>query len=124
MATVSVSKQATGKPNTPTAYTYSAVGAGDAVEVAANFKDLQTILLFTGGEAASTITIKAGNGYSGVNDLTFTLGAGTFVAMVVDSARFANVTGAQRGKIVIESSAACSLAVVENGLVAQSEPNA
>lgn len=124
MATVNVTKQSTGKPNTPTAYTFSAVGAGDTIEVSANYKDLQTILLIEGGEAESNIVVKAGNGYAAVNDLPFTVGAGEHKAFVLDSARFMNVTGTARGKIVITSSAACQIAVIEIGVPAQAEPNA
>lgn len=124
MAIVNVTKKSTGKPNHATEYTYQAVAAGDTVKVLANYKDLHTVIHFKGGANASDITVKAGNGYAGVNDYVFSVGASKYMAVVLDSARFMNVTGADRGYIVIQSSAACDIAVLEMGVPAQIQPNA
>ena len=123
MAIVNVKKQSTGKPNNATAYTYQTVAANDVVKIEANYKDLHTVVHVL-GSAAGTITVKAGNGYAGVNDYAFAVGNGEYKAVVLDSARFMNVTGADRGCIVLEASAACKIAVIEMGVPAQEEPNA
>lgn len=124
MAIVDVTKQSTGKPNDPKEYTYKAVADGDTVKIDAGFKDLHTAVHFLGGTAESTITVKAGNGYAGVNDMAFKLGINKYMTLVLDSARFMNVTGENRGKIVLTATKACSIAVIEMGVPAQSEPNA
>lgn len=123
MAIVNVTKQSTGKPNQATPYTYQSVSAGDTVKVLANYKDLHTVVHVL-GSAAGTITVKAGNGYAGVNDYAFEITSGGYTAVVLDSARFMNVTGEDRGYIVMEASAACKIAVIEMGVPAQTEPNA
>lgn len=123
MAIVNVTKQSTGKPNHATAYTYQAVAAGDTVKVLANYKDLHTVVHVL-GSAAGTIKVKAGNGYAGVNDYEFEVTNGGYTAVVLDSARFMNVTGADRGYIVMEATGACKIAVLEMGVPAQIAPNA
>jgi len=124
MATVNVTAQRTGKVNSLAHYTYASVSAGDKIKINAGYRDFQALVLFIGGAADTTLTIKAGNGLAGVNDATRTLNDGEYAAMVVDASRFMNVTGADKGKIVIEADKACSVAVVEQGLVLQTDPNA
>ena len=52
---------------------------------------------------AKTVTIKAGNGLqSEFGDLTFSISAGSIAWVVLSSGRFKNVTGENKGKIVIE----------------------
>lgn len=52
---------------------------------------------------AKTVTIKAGNGLqSEFGDLTFSISAGSIAWVVLSSGRFKNVTGDNKGKIVIE----------------------
>ncbi len=52
---------------------------------------------------AKTVTIKAGNGLqSEFGDLTFSISAGSIAWVVLSSGRFKNVTGANKGNIVIE----------------------
>lgn len=52
---------------------------------------------------AKTVTIKAGNGLqSEFGDLTFSISAGSIAWVVLSSGRFKNVTGENKGNIVIE----------------------
>jgi hypothetical protein len=52
---------------------------------------------------AKTVTIKAGNGLqSEFGDLTFSISAGSIAWVVLSSGRFKNVTGENKGKIVIK----------------------
>lgn len=124
MATVNVIKQATGKPCEINQYTYQDIAAGDTIIIDAKFKDLHTVIHILGGSAAATLTVKAGNGYAGVNDLVAQIEASGYHTLVLDSARFMNVTGENRGKIVMTATAACKIAVIEMGVPAQTEPNA
>lgn len=67
-------------------------------------RDDKYLLLIDNAHAtvAKDVTIKAGNGIQGVNDLVLEkLGAGKFTAVTIESGRFKNVTGDNKGKVVI-----------------------
>ena len=51
-----------------------------------------------------TVTVKAGNGLQGMNDLTLSLGASSVNLVKLDSGRYKNVSGENKGKIVVVSS--------------------
>lgn len=103
----------TAAPNEPVEYTYTSLASSDKVIIPCDFKDEFTQIHFLGGSGAATVTIKAGNGYSGVNDEVFEVGAGKYKAMTIDSSRFMNISGGDKGNVIISVSAACSIAVVE-----------
>lgn len=113
MADVAITKVITAGPNIPKEYAYTSLAAGSNAVIDADFKDERTQLHFLGGSAASTVTIKFGNGYAGVQDEVFSLGASKYMVLTLDSATFKNITGTYKGKVVISTSAACSIAVVE-----------
>lgn len=60
--------------------------------------------------AASTLTVKAGNGIQGVCDVTLNVPKGISLVKL-ESGRFKNVSGENKGKIVIVSPAALSVGV-------------
>jgi len=124
MATVSVTPQRTGKINSLTAYTYAAVGAGDTVKIAGNFREFQALILVKNGAAETTFSVSAGNGLAGVNGMEKKIAANAYGTLNLDSSRFMNVTGADKGKIVLTVDKACDIAVVEQGLTLQTNPNA
>ena len=69
-------------------------------------KDDQKILLLLKNNvtnATHTAVIKAGNGLQGVSDLEVTLDAGAEACVVVESGRFMDVSGANKGKVNIVS---------------------
>ena len=69
-------------------------------------KDDQKILLLLKNNvtnATHTAVIKAGNGLQGVTDLEVTLNAGAEACVVVESGRFMDVSGANKGKVNIVS---------------------
>ena len=69
-------------------------------------KDDQKILLLLKNavtNATHTAVIKAGNGLQGVSDLEVTLGEGAEACVVVESGRFMNVSGDNKGKVNIVS---------------------
>lgn len=113
MANKNITVVKTAAPNTPAEYAYTSLATSDVVVVPCDFKDEHTQLHFQGGAAEAVVTLTAGNGYAAVNDESFTLGAGKFMALTIDSARFKHITGENRGNMIISVSAACSLAVVE-----------
>ena len=62
------------------------------------------------GTAETTLTVKAGNGIQGVCDLTLNVPAGVSL-LKLESGRFKNVTGENKGKIVVVSPGAPSIGV-------------
>lgn len=113
MANVAITPVKTTEPNVPVEYAFKALAASDVAVIPCGFKDEFTQIHFLGGAAAANVTIKAGNGYAGVNDEAFELGIGKYMALTIDSARFKNITGENKGKILIAVDKACSIAVVE-----------
>lgn len=114
MADVAVTKQTTTKPNTVTEYAWTAIAAGNSAVIEADYKDERTLILVK-TTTAGNITIKHGNGYGGVNDLTKAIEASKEYAFTLDSTIFKNVSGEKKGKIEIASdeTSAFSIAVIE-----------
>ena len=63
--------------------------------------DDKMILVIVATEA-TTLTVKAGNGIQGVSDKVLTVPVGTSLVKL-ESGRFKNVSGANKGKIVVQS---------------------
>ena len=69
-------------------------------------KDNKTlILLVNDGSSAASAVIKAGNGIQGVADLTVNLESGKYTTLCLDSGRFKNVSGADKGKVILTGTA-------------------
>ena len=51
--------------------------------------------------ASKTITIKAGNGLQGTNDISLALAKDEIAWVVLDSGKFKNVYGANKGKVIL-----------------------
>ena len=84
----------------------TALTAATETPVAFDQKDDQTILvLANSGTSAVDVTIKAGNGLQGVNDLTVSVKAGAN-AIKLESGRFKFVSGEHKGKILVNAAAA------------------
>ena len=115
MADVAVTKQTTTKPNTVTKYTWTSLSAGDSAVIDADYKDERTIILVKNASTSdeAVITKKHGNGYGGVNDMTASIAKSTEHAFTLDSTIFKNVSGTNKGKIVISTDKAISIAVIE-----------
>ena len=64
------------------------------------------------GSADAQLTVKAGNGIQGVVDLTLTVPKQAVSLVKLDSGRFKNVSGENKGKIVVVSATALSVGVV------------
>ena len=73
--------------------------------------DHKTVLVVNNtGSSAATLTVLAGNGLQGVSDLVVSIPAGINL-IKLESGRFLNVSGENKGKIVIKSSAAVAVGV-------------
>ncbi len=82
------------------------LSAGVDTEIPFDQKDDQTILvLANSGTSAVDVTIKAGNGLQGVNDLTVSVKAGANV-IKLESGRFKFVSGEHKGNILVNAAAA------------------
>ena len=71
--------------------------------------------------ASGTVTFKKGNGIQGVADLEYTVSASTTAVVWIDSGLIKNVTGANKGKVVvIPSAATMKIAAVHLGQIGSS----
>ena len=98
--------------NTIVKPTFETANAGTEKAVAWGGNDDRMILVINNEGSATTMVVKAGNGIQGVNDLTLNVAAGINLVKL-ESGRFKNVTGTNKGKIVIKPTASVSVAVVE-----------
>ena len=86
---------------------FKAVDVTDGAEVVMNGHDERTVIAVQNtASSAGTVTIKAGNGIQGVADEEFSVPASSTVFIVPESGRFKNVSGADKGKMIIKGSAA------------------
>lgn len=72
--------------------------------------DDRTILVVS-ATSQTDITVKQGNGIQGVTDIKFTVPIGTSL-IKLDSGMFKNVTGTNKGKIVVVSTGTPSVGIV------------
>lgn len=90
----------------------SALTANTAKAIEWKENDNKMILVVqNSGSAATTLTVKAGNGIQGVADLALTVPVGVNLVKL-ESGRFKNVSGENKGKIVVVSPGTPSVGVV------------
>ena len=63
--------------------------------------DKYLILIQNAATSAKTVTVKAGNGLQGAADLTHSVSASGYTCVVVESGAYKNVSGADRGKVIV-----------------------
>lgn len=68
------------------------------------------MVLVVNASAATTITVKAGNGIQGTADMTLDVPKGINL-LKLDSGRFLNVSGVNKNKIVVQSAGTPSVGV-------------
>ena len=71
----------------------------------------EKMILVVNATTETTLTVKAGNGIQGVCDLEFTVPVGVSLVKL-ESGRFKNVSGENKGKIVVVSAGTPSVGVV------------
>ena len=120
MARVKLTVHEMGKRNelmtaVATANLFAAVDAAAAAEFEMSGRDDKVVVLIqNAATAAKNVTIKAGNGIQGVNDYVESVPASSTTAIVLESGRFKNVSGEDKGKVIIMgASADIKLAVIQ-----------
>lgn len=88
-------------------------GVKTGVDVPATNADFKRLILVNNTTTSAVdVTVKAGNGIQGVQDLeTYSVPANTIAAIRLDDGRFKNVSGEDNGNIVVATTA--QVAVVE-----------
>ena len=89
---------------------FEALAANTAKALEWSEKDEHAILVVN-ASAQTDLTVKAGNGIQGVTDLTLTVPKGVSLVKL-ESGRFKNVSGANKGKIIVVSTGTPSVGVV------------
>ena len=89
--------------------TLTKLTAATATPIEFNERDDKTVLVIN-ASAATTLTIKAGNHIQGVSDLTVDVPVGVSL-MKLESGRFINVSGDNKGKIVVSSAGTPSVGI-------------
>ena len=96
--------------NTIAAVTLEALTANTAKAITWNEKDEHTVLVINAA-AQTNLTVKAGNGIQGVTDLVLTVPQGVSLVKL-ESGKFKNVSGANKGKVIVVSTGTPSVGVV------------
>ena len=96
--------------NTIAAVTLEALTASTAKAIDWSEKDEHTVLVIN-ASAQTDLTVKAGNGIQGVTDLVLTVPQGVSIVKL-ESGRFKNVSGANKGKVIVVSTGTPSVGVV------------
>ena len=96
--------------NTIAEVTLEALTANTAKAIGWNEKDEHTVLVINAA-AQTDLTVKAGNGIQGVTDLVLTVPKGVSLVKL-ESGRFKNVSGTNKGKVIVVSTGTPSIGVV------------
>ena len=96
--------------NTIAEVTLEALTANTAKAISWNEKDEHTVLVINAA-AQTDLTVKAGNGIQGVTDLVLTVPKGVSLVKL-ESGRFKNVSGTNKGKVIVVSTGTPSVGVV------------
>ena len=96
--------------NTIAAVTLEALTESTAKAIDWSEKDEHTVLVIN-ASAQTDLTVKAGNGIQGVTDLVLTVPKGVSLVKL-ESGRFKNVSGANKGKVIVVSTGTPSVGVV------------
>lgn len=96
--------------NTIAAVTLEPLTASTAKAIDWSEKDEHTVLVIN-ADTQTNLTVKAGNGIQGVTDLVLTVPNGVSLVKL-ESGRFKNVSGANKGKVIVVSTGTPSVGVV------------
>lgn len=91
----------------------TAIDVTSGAEIKLDGHDERTvILIYNSATSEGTATIKAGNGLQGVRDEVCTIPASSVAFIVPESGRFKNVSGDDRGKLIITGAATIKVACI------------
>lgn len=80
----------------------TAVDATDGAEIPWVGRDEKMLVLIeNAATSAKTVTVKAGNGIQGSCDLVKSVAGSSYTFIALDSGFFKNVTGTDKGKVII-----------------------
>lgn len=96
-----------------TAASFTALDGTDGAVIDFGGKDCFTLLLFTCSVADATLTIKGGNGAKGVPDLPLSIAKDAYNGIVIDSAYYKQVSGTNKGKVLVTGKATTSVMAIE-----------
>lgn len=93
---------------------FTALNGTDGGEIVWDGRDIDGLILVKNSDDtnAETFTIKKGNSEQAVVDFTYSIPKLETRALAIESAFFKNVTGTDKGKVVVSGSADLSVAVV------------
>ena len=78
------------------------VDIADGAEFEMKDSDHKYLLLIqNSASSAKTVTVKAGNGLQGVADLTAPVAASSYTCVTLESGHFKNVSGTEKGKVIL-----------------------
>ena len=101
-------------PNVAASVTANGITASSSFYVDSGELDERTVLVFTPSASSTTLTVKAGTGYAGVNDLPIGAdAAGVDYAFTLDSARYAIASGEDAGLIHMIADGAGKFRVIQ-----------
>lgn len=92
----------------------AAVDAADGALITCDKADQKMLIIMENADGANAedVTIKAGNGVQGVNDLVINLAASQKKVVTVESGKYKNISGTNKGKIKITGTADVKIACV------------
>ena len=104
---IEVTKHSTFEGTVLNSALFKGVDVTNGAEVVMDGHDERTVIMVQNtATAPGTVTVKAGNGIQGVADEVFTVPASSTTFIVPESGRFKNVSGDDKGKLIINGSAA------------------
>ena len=84
-----------------------AINASDGAEFEMKDRDDKYLILVQNtATSAKNVTVKAGNGLQGVADMTTSLAASSYAFVSLESGLFKNVSGTDKGKVIITGGSA------------------
>lgn len=84
-----------------------AIDAANGAEIDFSGRDDKMLVLLQNVTSSPvTVTVKAGNGIQGVCDLKIELAGNATATLALESGRFKNVSGEDKGKVILAASAA------------------
>ena len=96
----------------PTASTASSATDGITVDYTGK-EDGRILLILDSASGTITAKILQGNGLQGTEDLSVSVTAGSPKAIVIESGKFVNVKGANKGKVIINGSTNLKVQAIE-----------
>lgn len=92
----------------------TAIDATDGAAITLDGHDERCVLLVqNSGSSATNVTVRAGNGLQGVSDLVYSVPQSNLALIVLESGKFKNVSGDNKGKVIINGSAALKVAFIK-----------